>query len=612
MKLLCASPRLVRSVYCLIVVAVLPWIIWNGFLQQLNSAWNDMVLRLRPPAHYSQALDQIVLLAIDDRTAARYGPLPLNRRTLAAGMQALADAQPRVLALDLLLPEAGDATADAALILALRRYPRLILGAALDNDGQSQASWIDPLPAFSDQATVAHVHAAPDPDGDVRSVLLTKQGASARRWALGLEAARLFLGVGRPLEQSDSVTLGSIRLPASLAENRILFINYVGPEGAFQRVSFADLIERRTDPALFQNKLVIIGVTAQGGGDRIFTPVSSGIGMSGVEIHANVIRTILDRAFLRPVGPVAEFGLGLLVIGAAVLAMVWLQGTRLLLAFMLVGTLVFATGFVSVSLGYLFPIGSLITVFVFAAGMAAVSEHSILKRSLAGEVRRRQEYAFRVQAIAHEIKTPLTAIQGSSEMISELWVPEKQRLEMAGLIHKESKRLTGLVHTFLSVERLASGSIPLDKRPVALRQICEEVVERGRLYAARKNIRVELRALDIQLKADQELLSFAIYNLITNAVKYSPKNTSILVAVEEGSTIVTVSVADQGQGIPPAERERIFERFYRTRRDERGSEEGTGIGLALVKEIVEQHGGRISVESQPGGGSRFTMTLPKE
>ena len=231
---------------------------------------------------------------------------------------------------------------------------------------------------------------------------------------------------------------------------------------------------------------------------------------------------------------------------------------------------------------------------------------------LAGEVRRRQEYAFRVQAIAHEIKTPLTAIQGSSEMISESWVPEEQRLEMAGLIHKESKRLTGLVHTFLSVERLASGSIPLEKRPVALRQGCEEVVERGRLYAARKNIRVELRAPDIQLKADQELLSFALYNLITNGVKYSPKSTSILVAAEDGPAMVTVSVADQGQGILPAERERIFERFYRTKLDEKGSEEGTGIGLALVKEIVQQHGGQIFVESQPGAGSRFTKTLPKE
>lgn len=195
MKSFRASPKLVRSVYCLIAVAVLPWVIWNGFIQQLNSEWNDLVLRLRPPTAYSQALGQIVLLAIDDRTASKYGPLPLNRRTLATAMQVLAEAQPRVLAVDLLLPEPGDAAADEALALSLRRYPRLILGAALDSDGQPQASWIDPLPAFASQATVAHVHAAPDPDGDVRSVLLTKEGANTRRWALGLEAARFFLAL---------------------------------------------------------------------------------------------------------------------------------------------------------------------------------------------------------------------------------------------------------------------------------------------------------------------------------------------------------------------------------------------------------------------------------
>jgi signal transduction histidine kinase len=132
------------------------------------------------------------------------------------------------------------------------------------------------------------------------------------------------------------------------------------------------------------------------------------------------------------------------------------------------------------------------------------------------------------------------------------------------------------------------------------------------LYAARKKIRVELDVPEIDLKADPELLSFALYNLITNGVKYSPKNTSILVSAEEAHGSVIVCVADQGQGIPPAEREMIFQKFYRAKRDEKGSEEGTGIGLALVKEIVEQHGGRISVESQPGAGSRFTMTLPKE
>ena len=612
MNVLRASPKFVRSLYFLAAVAVLPFVIWNGFIQQVNTEWSDLVLRFRSPAAASGAVGQVVLLAIDDRTASRYGPLPLNRRTLAAGLRALAPAGPRVLAVDLLLSERGDPKADAELADALREFPRLILGAALESDGQKNAAWILPLPSLAALSAAAHVHAAPDPDGDVRSVLLAKEGQNRRLWALGLEGARLWRGLDRPVESADSVSLGPIRIPASIASNRILWINYAGPEGTFQRVSFASLIEGRADPALFRDKLVILGVTAQGSGDRLFTPVSTGIGMSGIEIHANVIRTILDEAFLQPLGPAGEFGLGLFLICTAVLAIVRLRGTRLLAAFALAGIAVFGAGFAGVSFGWLLPIGSLLTVLLIASTVAGVSEHAILKHSLAREIHRRKEYAFRVQAIAHEIKTPLTAIQGSSEMISEAWVPEEQRIEMAGLIHKESKRLTTLVRTFLSVERLASGAIQLEKRPVDLLPLCEEVAERGRLYAARKNIQVELRVPAIHLRADPDLLSFALYNLITNGVKYSPKNTTVLVSAEEAPLVVRVSVSDEGYGILPAEREKIFEKFYRLRRDEKGSEEGTGIGLALVKEIVQQHGGEISVDSRPNAGSRFTMTVPKE
>jgi signal transduction histidine kinase len=611
MKPVRANPMMVRLLCGVIALATLPFVLWNGFTQQLNSEWNDLVLRLRPVAQ-TPSVEQIVLLAIDDRTAARFGPLPIPRDTLAAGLAVLASAQPSVLAVDLLLSEPSAPDADAELAAALRRYPHLVLGAGLDSDGQTRPSWIAPLSLFANQAAVGHVHASPDADGDVRSVVLAKEGANTRRWALGLEAARLFLNAGQPLEESQSLLLDKIRIPARSAENRPLFINYAGPEGTFRRVSFSSLLEGIVDPATFRNKIVIVGVTAQGGGDRMFTPVSAGIGMSGIEIHANVIRTILDQSFLRSPQPAGEFGLGLLVIGAAILAIVQLQGRRLLLAFVLIAASIFAAGFAGIRLGLLLPTGSLTTLFVFVAAVASVSEHSVLRRSLAGEIRRRKEYAFRVQAVAHEIKSPLTAIQGSSEMISESWVPEKERIEMAGLIYKESKRLTGLVRTFLSVERLASGGVQLEKRPVALRAVCEEVVERGRLYAARKRIRVELAMPQIEIKADGELLAFALYNLITNGVKYSPKDTAILMTVQERWAEVIISVADQGQGISPAERDKIFEKFYRGQREEKSSEEGTGIGLALVKEIVEQHGGRISVESQVGAGSRFAITLPKE
>jgi signal transduction histidine kinase len=608
---LLAGPRLVRVLYFSLALAALPLVIWNGFIQQVNAEWNDLTLRLLPSTP-SEAVRQVVLVAVDDRTAARHGAIPLDRRILASGLRSLAQARPRVLAVDLLLSEPGDPGADAELARSLALFPHRILGAALGANDSPSPVWIWPLPELEASSTVAHVHAAPDPDGDVRSVLLAKVGESRRLWALGLESARLFLRADRPVETEDSILLGSLRIPATASSSRTLWINYSGPEGTFQRVSFADLIERPADAAIFRDKLVILGVTAQGAGDRVFTPVSVGIGMSGIEIHANVFRTIVDQAFVEPLGPTGEVVLGVLLIATTCFAVFRLQGTRLFVTFVALAGLLFSAGFASVPVGYSLPIGSLLMILAIAATIAGVAEYAILGRSLATEVSRRKEYASRVQAIAHEIKTPLTAILGSSEMISEGLVPEQQRVEMAGIIHKESKRLTGLVETFLNVERVASGAVQLEKRPVALRQLCQEVVERGQLYAARKKSRVELEAPDLQVRADPELLSFAIYNLITNGVKYSPKSSTIQVRVEDLTSEVHINVTDNGQGIAPGEKEKIFERFYRSQPAENRGEEGTGIGLSLVKEIVQQHGGTIAVESAPGAGSRFTIAVPKE
>ncbi len=602
--------RLVRALYVLVVVAVLPFLIWNGFIQQVSAEWNDLIVRLRGAQATATTAD-VALVAIDDQTAARYGPLPLHRARLAEGLEVLAQVYPRVVVLDLLLSEPGEPSQDARLARALGLFPHVVLGAALEGDAGENPRWILPLPELAQGRSTAHVHAAPDADGDVRSVLLVKAGTARRFWALGFEAVRLATGADMPLESTGAVSLGQIRIPATEGDSRLMMINYAGPEGTFPRVRFSALLDRSADLARFRDKIVIVGVTAQGSGDRLFTPLSSGIGMSGIEIHANVIRTILDRAFLVPVGAAGEFAGSLLLIAICVTAIIWLRGMRLFIALATVLLVLAAAGFLSIRAGYILPLGSFLAVCLAASGIGGISEYALLSRALAGETTKRKEYAFRVQAIAHEIKTPLTAIQGSSEMMSEGGMPEEQRAQMAGLIHKESKRLTALIQTFLNVERLASGSMVLQRKDVDLAELCLEIVERGRLYAGRKRIQIEAAVPRIRLSVDPDLLSFAIYNLITNGVKYSPKNTTIRLAAQESDAEVRISVADQGYGIASADQERIFEKFYRLKRDERGAEEGTGIGLAIVKEIVNQHGGRITVESAPNAGARFTIALPK-
>ncbi len=598
-----------RAAYAVLLLLAIPWVAWNGLTSQINAAALDLLMRLRGTAE-SPSAEGIVLVAIDDATARRYGPLPLERRLLAEGLERLAEAKPRVVALDVLLAEPEDPEAEARIAKALGMVPGVV-AAAIENDPAARPRWIDPLPELAAAARVGHAHADPDPDGVVRSVLLAKAAEGRRRWALALEAAALALDAGRPVETTDEIRLGSIRIPAPAAEHRLLRIDYAGPEGVFRRVSFASLLDGSADPAWFRGKAVIVGATAQGAGDRHFTPVSAGIGMSGIEIHANILRTILDEAFLRPLPPAWELGLYLVVAAACVAAVMRFRG--LALAGALAGALVAipASCYAAFLQGSLWAPASMTAVFLLSAGLAGVGEYASLHWAWRRSEQKRREYAFRVQAIAHEIKNPLAAIQGSSEMIEDESLPPETRHQMAGLIHKESKRLAALIRTFLDVERMASGALRIEKRPVELSGLCREVVERARLYAARKKTAIEMDAPAMEIAADPDLLGFAVYNLLTNAVKYSPRRSTVRLAVRETRDGVAISVTDQGYGIAREEQQKIFERFYRLKRDEKGAEEGTGIGLALVKEIATQHGGRIEVESSPGAGSRFTLVLPK-
>jgi signal transduction histidine kinase len=605
-----------RALYLGALALLIPLLAWNGAVQEINAGVGDLLLRLRPPPE-SPALANIVLVAIDDGTAAGCGPLPLKRSTLAAGLRRLAQFQPRVLALDLLLSESTLAEDDQALAEALNRFPAVILGAALRNDSAAEPQWILPLPRFMAAQAVGHVHTEPDVDGVVRSVPLVKASRNARLWNFGLEVAGAALKSGRPLERHDSVMLGEVRIPSPDSADpasriRPMTINYAGPEGTFRRIAFSSLLNNRAGASEFRDKVVILGVTAQGTGDRLFTPLSAGIGMSGIEIQANIVRTILDRAFLSPLDAPAEMAGFLLIAGACILGAGRLRRIPLLLGLLALGFAIVAASALALRFGQVWPLGAFLTVFLAASAISVSGEYAAATLGLRAAEQRRREYAFRVHAIAHEIKTPLTAIQGSSEMISDRLLPDEQRVKMAGLIYKESKRLTQIIQTFLDVERMASGALSIRKQPVDLRALCGEVLERARLYAERKRIGITADVPPVPLAADPELLPFAIYNLLTNAIKYSPKQTTVSLTAREQSGTISIAVADQGPGIAPAEQNRIFERFYRMKRDQAGKEEGSGIGLALVREIVTQHGGRVEVESREGAGSRFIIVLPKE
>jgi signal transduction histidine kinase len=146
-----------------------------------------------------------------------------------------------------------------------------------------------------------------------------------------------------------------------------------------------------------------------------------------------------------------------------------------------------------------------------------------------------------------------------------------------------------------------------------LQELVDGCVGRARPLAENKSIEIEvLNIPPDELIGDRELMEYAIYNLLTNAVKYSPARTRVSVYGEdERGDRVRLSVEDQGIGMDKNEAGRVFEKFYRTKTAEQSGEMGTGIGLSLVKQIVDEHGGTIQVESEPGKGSKFTLILKR-
>ena len=214
--------------------------------------------------------------------------------------------------------------------------------------------------------------------------------------------------------------------------------------------------------------------------------------------------------------------------------------------------------------------------------------------------------------VTHELRTPLTAIQGMSEVLAQFDVDDERRREMHLAINDEAKRLSLMINEYLDISKLESGARPLRLTAVRIGSLVERVLLLLDPVAAQRQIKIVRRlAPNLPgLLADADLIAQALTNLIANAVKYSPVQTEIIIAGHAAEDALIIDVIDQGYGIPAHSLARIFEKFYRVPRVEDADVPGTGLGLALVREIVELHSGRISVKSEPGVGSTFSLRLP--
>jgi signal transduction histidine kinase len=243
--------------------------------------------------------------------------------------------------------------------------------------------------------------------------------------------------------------------------------------------------------------------------------------------------------------------------------------------------------------------------------------------------------------VSHELRTPLTSIIGYSEMLTEGLAGElsDEQREFIGTIHEKGEQLLGLIKGLLDLSKLESGTMSMRRRTILIREVLDEVISTLAPIARKKGVelRVDIDGTETELRADPERLRQVFINLVDNALKFTPERGSVTLrartvgatpaSADEVSSAgayhdagfalmapafsrIEVRVIDTGIGIPPRERERVFDPFYQVDSSSTREYGGTGLGLSIVKRLVEAHGGTVAIEDNEPRGAVFVVSLP--
>lgn len=216
-----------------------------------------------------------------------------------------------------------------------------------------------------------------------------------------------------------------------------------------------------------------------------------------------------------------------------------------------------------------------------------------------------------ISDVSHEIQSPLTSISGFAALLKKGNLSESQISHYANIIETESRRLSKLSENLLRLSNLESEDNNLNLKKYQINKQIESILLMLEPQWSVKNITLDVSLEETIICGDEDLLSQVFINLLNNAIKFTPENGNIGVNLSSDENSIVCKISDTGIGISPQDQPRIFERFYKADKSRDRSLGGNGLGLSIVKKIIDLHGGKISLTSEVGKGTEFTVSLPK-
>jgi len=589
--------------------------------------------------------EDVVVVAIDDDSLAQIGRWPWRRAVGAHLVERIQAQEPRILGVDLLLTE--PTADDERLAAALASGPApVVLPVTQHPDRLGHEVALLPVPVLGTGQALAHVDFAPDADGLIRGLYRVESGFAAMAWVLAsperaarpADEAILAAAQGRPWTREQYLRLGALSRPVP-------------------QVSAAALMRGEVPPDTLRGRIVLLGATARGLGDAYRTTLYTGSALvPGVALHAAAVSALLDDRVRHvpppPFRPVAFVAILLLVLavlyrteprtGLAVTAASLVAVVLASVAAVGAGWWV-APGALLVPLALAFPLWSWRRLHAASAGLmaqairletdpasAVAAERRGPVEPIARRLQRLEGAADRIRDLNRGLAESLDALRAAQQereqtlrfLSHDLRTPHLSILGVlqrnegspidpydARLIERQSRRALALTDGFMQLARAESQALRLE--PYDLADLITEATDACWERATARGVRIvapPAADADTVCPCDPGLVRRALVNLIDNAVRHSPPGESVEATLERDGDDWRMGISDRGPGIAAADRERVFEPWWRG--ESADPDGGAGLGLAFVAAVADRHGGRVRAMGRDDGGARLELWIP--